>query len=253
MKLNMFRNGWASIGLVAAGIPLAVIGIWSAGMLDDSISTMAVGIFASILIFSLVVNGAVMLAVRPGRPLLLVSPAGVPLVQAVLLALEGVWIGSILMKDAVVAILASVAIASISTAVFVIGIVIAVTPDGHASARSLARAQARAAARDARTAADRRLRRIRAGVITGVLFAAVAVPVTVVQTTVTVYPGCAVNGAFYSGSTVILSSTNCGDFAQPGDEADYDELAGRYGTFDIVTRGYWLGHPLLVELRPVSG
>ena len=103
------------------------------------------------------------------------------------------------------------------------------------------------------TPAERRRRKVRAVVITGVLLAAVAVPVILVQTTTTVHPRCDVNGAFYSGGTIIVSSINCGDFARPGDQSDYDAVSGRFETYDIVTRGFWLGHPLLVEFRPVEG
>ena len=250
MKLNVFRNGWMSVALVAAGIPLAFAGIVAAESLPDSIVMMAVWIFASILIFSLVLNGAITLGLRRSRPLLLVSPLALPLVQGVLLVLETVWIVALITQDAVVVIATSASMAGVSTAVFVLAIAVALLPKGPSN---LELSQRRGAARDTRTPAERRRRKVRAVVITGVLFAAVAVPVILVQTTTTVHPRCDVNGAFYSGGTIIVSSINCGDFARPGDQSDYDAVSGRFETYDIVTRGFWLGHPLLVELRPVEG
>jgi len=249
MKLNMFRNGWLAVALIAAGIPLAVLGILAAQSLDNYFSLAATSIFASVLLVSLVTNLAIALAWRPWRPPLLVTPSALPLVQTTLLAVEVVWLAAILTNNPLLGIVTSAALASVSIAVFVIVVV----PDSLASGRMLERSQRRAAARDARTPAERGRRRIRAAVVAGVLVAAVGVPVAVVQTTTTVHPDCDINGAFYSGGTIIVSSTNCGDFAQPGSEVDYEAMAGRFGDYDIVSRGYWLGHPWIVELRPVEG
>jgi hypothetical protein len=249
MKLNVFSNGWASVILIAAGIPLAAVGLAVASSLPDYFSLASTSVFAVILLASLVVNLSIALAWRPWRPLLLVVPTALPLVQSTLLVLEIVWILAIVTDSPLVGVPAGAAIAAVSIAAFVMTVV----PDSIASSRSLERQQKRAAVRDARTPAERRRRRIRAGVITGTLFAAVAVPVIVVQSTVTVHPGCNVNGSVFTGGTIIVSSTDCGDFARPGFESDYDDVAGDFGTFDVVTRGYWLGHPLLVELRPVGG
>lgn len=251
MELNVFRNGWAAVVLVVTGIPLAVVGIIVAQSLGDYIAAMAVSIFAGILIFSLVCNGAIVLVSRLRRPLLLVHPFGLPLVQGLLLVLECTWIVALIRHDALVGIATSVTIASVSIAVFAL----AVASDAPANPARLERSQQRAAARDARPPAERRRRRIRAAVITGVLLAAVAVPVTLVQTTTTVHRGCDVAGSFYSGGTIIVSTTNCGDFFQFGTASDYRRTEGQFGTFDIVTRGYWLGipsRPLLVELRPAG-
>jgi len=118
MKLNVFRSGWMSVALVAAGIPLALVALQLASGIYDFVGSAATSVFAMTLIVSLVCNSLIALAWRRYRPRLQVAPFAVPLVQGVLLIAEVVWLIAIHHDDVLVGLPAAVVIMCLSITVF---------------------------------------------------------------------------------------------------------------------------------------
>lgn len=118
MKLNAFRNGWMSVTLIAAGIPLTVVALVQAAEMRDIVSSAATTLFAYVLMASLACNMLIALIWRRYRSRTIVSPYGVPLVQGVLLAVAITWVVAIHSESYLLGIATSVLIVGLSIAVF---------------------------------------------------------------------------------------------------------------------------------------